>query len=153
MTNDQFIKTIATSAQKDWKLHKILPSLIIAQAILESAWGKSGLTKKANNLFGMKSSASWKGNIYNMRTAEQKKDGTVYYVNAPFRAYDTWDDCIYDHGVLLKSKRYAKVHGETDYQKACCYIREAGYATDINYTSKLISLISMYKLYQYDPKK
>ena len=50
-------------------------------------------------------------------------------------AYDTWDDCIYDHGEFLKTSRYEKVRGETDYKKACQYIKDAGYATDIKYVS------------------
>ena len=50
----QFIEKVSSMAVEDMKQTKILASLTIAQAIIESNWGRSGLTVKANNLFGMK---------------------------------------------------------------------------------------------------
>lgn len=150
MTNQEFIKKMGTASQESWKTHKILPSLTIAQAILESGWGKSKLTVEANNLFGMKCGTKWTGPKYSIKTREQKKDGTVYYVVADFRRYASWGACCVDHGVFLSTKRYEKVRGEKNYKLACKYIKEAGYATDTKYTELLIQLIEQHKLNEYD---
>lgn len=150
MTNQEFITKIGKASQDSWKSHSILPSLTIAQAILESGWGKSKLTVEANNLFGMKCGTKWNGDKYTIKTREQKKDGTNYYVTADFRKYKTWSDCCVDHGVFLSAKRYDKVRGEKNYKLACKYIKDAGYATDVNYTNLLIQLIEQHKLNKYD---
>ncbi|HEX3021476.1 MAG TPA: glucosaminidase domain-containing protein [Lachnospiraceae bacterium] len=150
MTKDTFITQIGEAAQKDWPIHNVLPSLIIAQAILESSWGDSALTQKGNNLFGIKAGPTWHGQTCTMRTAEQRKDGSIYHIDAAFRSYDSWLDCIKDHGDFLKTNRYTKVRSETNYKLACRYIQEAGYATDIHYSQKLINLIETYRLNKFD---
>lgn len=150
MNKQEFIKKIGKASQEGWKSHQILPSLTIAQAILESNWGKSKLTVEANNLFGMKCGTKWKGAKYTIKTREQKKDGTNYYIVADFRKYSSWGDCCVDHGVFLSTKRYEKVRGEKNYKLACKYIKEAGYATDLNYTDLLIRLIEQNNLNEYD---
>jgi flagellum-specific peptidoglycan hydrolase FlgJ len=58
MKTTEFIEKIAPAAVADFKTSKVLPSLTIAQAIIESAWGESGLTQKANNLIGIKGKGS-----------------------------------------------------------------------------------------------
>jgi hypothetical protein len=152
MTTEQksFIEKIGKYAQADYTSHKILPSLTIAQAILESSWGKSGLTKNAKNLFGMKAGSSWKGKVYVAETKEEYVKGKVTVITSNFRKYSTLKDSVVDHGELLQASRYSKVKGESDYKKACKYIYEAGYATDSKYTNQLITLIEMYNLDSYD---
>jgi hypothetical protein len=150
MTNKQFISAIGKSAQNAYATSKILPSLTIAQAILESGWGKSGLTIKANNLFGMKCGTKWTGAKFNVKTAEQKPDGTPFYIMADFRKYKTLQACIDDHGEFLSTDRYKAVRGTVNYKEACKFIKEAGYATDVKYPQKLIDLIELYNLDDYD---
>ena len=68
-----------------------------------------------------------------------------------FRAYDSWEESIADHSAFLTGfSRYKAVIGETDYKEACQAIWAAGYATDPNYPSKLINIIEMYGLSEYD---
>lgn len=146
-----FINKLAPLAVADYKRSNVLPSLTIAQGILESGWGESELATKANNLFGIKADSRWTGKIYNTETKEYYNgSNTATTVSANFRAYDSWDGGVKDHSDFLQADRYNKVIGAKDYKTACEEVYKAGYATDPNYTSKLIKLIEDYKLYEYD---
>lgn len=147
---DNFILNIAPLAIEDYKKTKVLPSLIIAQAILESGWGESALAVKANNLFGIKAGSSWTGKTYNVNTQEYYDGKTAVIVSAYFRVYDNWLDSISDHSNLLQNPRYKSVLSATNYKEACEEVYKAGYATDPYYTSKLISLVQNYGLDEYD---
>lgn len=147
-----FIKTVGAVASADMKKTGILASLTIAQAILESAYGTSGLATGGKALFGIKATKTWKGKVYCSDTKECY-DGLnmVTVKNAAFRAYDSWEESITDHSAFLKAnKRYKAVVGEADYKKACEAIKAAGYATDPQYTAKLIKLIEENRLTEYD---
>lgn len=146
---DAFVERIAPAAQADWAKHQILPSLTLAQAIIESARGTSELATKANALFGIKASAPWTGKTYDKVT--QEWDGSKYVSGvATFRAYDSWDASLVDHGEFLQKDRYAKVRGEKNYKLACQYIKDAGYATSPTYTQTLIDTIEKNNLTVYD---
>ncbi len=149
MKRADFIKEIGEHARKDWKRSKILPSITIAQAVLESGWGQSGLTRKANNLFGVKTGRSMKGKGMMFPTKEFY-GGKWVTIQAEFRAYPSTYESIVDHGTLLQLPRYTKVRGEMDYKKAADAIWRAGYATDPNYPALLIRIIEQFKLYEYD---
>lgn len=149
MSNLVFIETIGLLAQKNRVDSQVLPSLTIAQGILESGWGKSGLTINANNLFGMKVNSSWTGKVYETETKECY-NGEFTTVTACFKAYDDWEQSVADHSSLFSANRYANVVGETDYKKVCYAVKEAGYATDPDYPAKLIGIIEQYQLYTYD---
>ena len=127
----------------------ILPSLTIAQAILESGWGKSELAQKANALFGIKAGTSWKGQRMDKKTAEHI-DGEQVEITAAFRAYASWEESIADHGAFLRGSRYKAVQGERDYKKACRAVHTAGYATDPGYANSLIKLVEQYGLTAWD---
>ena len=141
--NKAFIEKVAGFAINNYAEFKILPSLVVAQAILESNWGKSGLTQKNNNLFGIK------GNGGDFETKEYV-NGKWITIVAGFRSYDSFEGSIIDHAKLLNKPRYAKVKGETDYKKACEAVYKAGYATDFQYPQKLIKLIERLGLTVYD---
>ncbi len=149
-TRSQFIAKVAPLAEADSKRSKILASLTIAQAILESNNGNSQLSTQGKALFGIKATSGWRGKVWTGYTLEYY-DANSTVVLAGFRAYESWEESITDHSNFLCSKvRYAKVVGEKDYKKACQYIQEAGYATDPNYAQKLISLIESNNLTKYD---
>lgn len=150
MSNDQFIQWLGGVARDDYKTHKVLPSLTIAQGIIESGWGKSGLTQKANNLFGIKAGSSWTGETYNVKTAEYTPGGSQYFIKDNFRKYPNAEMSVADHGALLNNPRYAKVLQARDYKTATYEVRKAGYATDPGYSSMLNSMIEKRKLYEYD---
>jgi len=149
-TRIQFIAKVAPMAQEDAKESRILASLTIAQAILESGDGNSSLTREGNALFGIKANKSWRGRVWTGSIIEYY-DGMRTDITAGFRAYDTWQESIKDHSAfLIKSRRYQEVVGEKDYKKACRAIQAAGYATDPEYANKLMALIERNQLTKYD---
>ena len=97
MSNQDFIKKVGKMAADSMQETKILASLTIAQAILESGWGKSGLTTKGNALFGIKATATWKGKVYSSKTKECYDGVNFVEIQAAFRAYDSWEESIEDH--------------------------------------------------------
>lgn len=147
-------------AQEDWKRRKIcLPSVVVAQAIKESARGTSELAVRAKALFGIKKNG-WTGKTYIKTATEQKPDGSYYQVDrTEWRAYDNWKDSILDHNDYLatrstdggKTLRYGVLKGCSDYREACRLLQELGYATSLSYAESLIhDYIEKYKLYRYD---
>lgn len=150
MSREEFIQEVADYAVADYEVHKILPSVTIAQAILESAWGESTLATKANALFGIKATTSWKGETYTVNTWEEI-NGKRVQTRALFRAYEDWEQSVIDHGEFLaKLSRYANIIGNINYENVCKLLHTDGYATDSNYPAKLISLIRGYNLDRYD---
>ena len=158
MTSNEFIKCVSEIAVKDWLKRRImLPSVVIAQAILESGWGGSELATKANALFGIKKNG-WTGKTYVKAATEQRPDGTYYVVdNTEWRAYDNWSDSIVDHNNYIATRevssgvlRYKAILGNTDVKAVCELLRSCGYATSLTYPEKLLNLINQYNLTQYD---
>ncbi|EAC2206880.1 GW domain-containing glycosaminoglycan-binding protein [Listeria monocytogenes] len=153
LSQQQFIQSIANDAQDLQKEEKILTSVTLAQAILESNWGKSGLSTSANNLFGIK--GSYEGSSVSMGTQEFSS-GKAYHTQADFRKYPDKKASLVDHaqlfvnGVSGNANLYSAVIGETNYKEAAYAIQDAGYATDPAYAEKLISTIENYNLDQYD---
>ncbi len=151
MNAEEFINRIEPKAREVDRLYNIKASLTIAQAIIESNWGKSGLTKRANNLFGMK----WfEGCGYDFEYGLTKEyiSGKWISVNAKFKKYKSWDDSIDDHTNLLLKDRYAPVRQCKDYKCATLKIWECGYATSPTYPQTLRNIIEKYKLYEKDYK-
>lgn len=153
LTEEKFIQSIVDSL-KGQKLN-ILPSVTIAQAILESNWGKSSLAREACNLFGIKASKDWTGGIYKKQTREQKPTGEIYTITADFRKYGSYLESIKDHDKFFVStpwrrENYKKVLEAKNYKTQALALRECGYATDLNYGTKLIQLIERLGLQQYD---
>ena len=126
--------------------YRILPSLTIAQAILETGWGGSSL---GNNIFGIKANSSWKGKKQLARTHEYV-NGKKIYINAWFREYDSIYESLEDRYKFLQGARYSKVVGENDYKIACREIQRAEYATDESYSTKLIGIIEQNNLQEID---
>ena len=149
-----FLSAIKQGAM-DGAKEGILPSITAAQAILESGWGSSELAKVPNNnLFGIKDSEDWHGEIVTVPTQEYL-NGDYITVNAAFRKYASWNDSVVDHAKFFTStewrkNNYRKVVNETDYRVAAQELKNAGYATDPSYPGKLIRLIEAYKLYEWD---
>lgn len=147
---DIFLNKITGNVLNCWNKHKILPSVIIAQAILESGWGSSLLSQKANNLFGIKANATWNGDKYLITTSEYV-NGKKIYIDAYFRKYKSWDESIVDHSLFLnQNSRYKKIIGNTNYKDVCKLLQSCGYATDINYANKLIGVIESNNLTRFD---
>lgn len=150
-----FLDQIKSGAINGWHKYQVLPSLTAAQAVLESGWGSSTLSKPPyNNCFGIKASNDWTGRTVTMPTREIV-NGRSIRVNAAFRAYDSIADSVEDHGAFFTStawrkNNYRNVVGEKDYKQACYAVKAAGYATDPAYATSLIRIIEQHKLYEWD---
>lgn len=146
-SDNAFVNTIAPGAIETYNKYNILPSITIAQAILESGWGKH---RVGNNVFGIKATSDWKGKTKTATTTEYK-NGKWVSEKATFRDYDSVADSLLDHAKLVGTNdRYAAVRSATNYKDAAKALQSAGYATDPNYANKLINLIEQNKLDQYD---
>lgn len=150
-TAEQFLKIIKPYVIADMENSGILASLTAAQALIESNKGNSGLTQKANNLFGIK--GSYNGTSVTMNTKEFV-NGRYITVPAQFRKYPSWAESIADHSAMFnRMARYSNLRGLKDYKIACKYVREDGYATSPTYTETLIKTIETYHLYEWDGVK
>ena len=126
--------------------YRIPASITLAQGVLESAAGNSELATKANNHFGIKCNG-WTG-----RQSYHDDDAR----NECFRAYDNVYESYQDHSVFLTtSKRYSSLFQLklTDYKGWARGLKVCGYATSPTYATKLIEIIELYRLYQYDTAK
>lgn len=147
MDKTEFIRLILPGAMEGYKKYGILPSLTIAQAILESDWGTRMVD---NNVFGIKATPSWKGKTAEAWTREYV-DGKLKEVKASFRVYDKIEDGIEDHIELIgNASRYETVRNAKNYKDAALAVEKAGYATDPAYAEKLIEIIEKNNLTQYD---
>ncbi|WP_088838858.1 glucosaminidase domain-containing protein [Listeria sp. ILCC792] len=153
VSQQQFVQDIAPKAQELQKKYGVLTSVTIAQAIVESNWGNSGLSTQANNLFGIK--GSYNGDSITMQTTEYAGD-EAYKTDAAFRSYPSRAASVEDHTMLFVNGisgdpyLYHDVLNETDYKQVSKAIQEAGYATDPNYANTLIQTIERYNLTAYD---
>lgn len=147
----KFIEEIKDEAIKNYKEYKILPSITIAQAILESSWGESDLAQIYNNLFGIKADSSWKGESVLLETFE-------FYdtkIEDKFRVYSNKNQSIKDHAkFLVDNQRYKKygVFEAKTYIEQAYALQNAGYSTSEDdsgqkrYAKDLIELIRQYNL-------
>ena len=129
-------KNVAIENQKDYG---IPASIILAQALLESSAGTSELAMNANNHFGIKCNNSWMGGVY--YKDDDEKDEC-------FRQYPDASYSFKDHALFLQRPHYASCFeiAVEDYEGWARRLKECGYATDVNYASKLIRLIETYRL-------
>lgn len=146
--NQNFIESVAPGAIAGWKEYGVLPSVTVAQAILESGWGQSSLASQYHNLFGIK--GSYNGQSVNLNTNEYYGGRYVNIVDG-FRAYPNNSASVEDHGNFLYSNsRYHNLLGDTNYVSVANKLRADGYATAPNYASALINLVRTYNLTQLD---
>lgn len=146
--SQNFIESVAQGAINGWTKYGVLPSVTVAQAILESGWGQSGLSTSAHNLFGIK--GSYNGQYVTMQTREVY-NGQSYYIYDNFRKYANNSESVEDHGNFLYSNsRYANLLGDQSYTSVARKLQADGYATDPSYASSLIKLVEMYNLTQLD---
>jgi flagellum-specific peptidoglycan hydrolase FlgJ len=147
VTNDMILNYIDSYkgvAQSNMKKYGIPASIILGQAILESGAGTGPLSAQANNHFGIKCHKDWLG-----ESVSYDDDS----IGECFRKYNNAADSFRDHALFLMTKsRYASLFTleKTDYKAWANGLKAAGYATDVQYPSKLIGLIERFQLYKYD---
>ena len=153
MTTEQktFIESIANYVQKYASSYGIkVHSPIIAQAILESGWGKSKLAAQYHNYFGLKCGSKWTGKSVNLTTQEEYTVGTLTTIKDNFRVYDSMEDGIKGYFEFIQLTRYQNLKGITDPQEYLETIKNDGYATSSTYVTNNMKLVTQYNLTQYD---
>lgn len=151
MTNSEFIEQIATYVKKYAYLYGIeVHSPIIAQAILESGWGKSSLASKYHNYFGLKCGGAWKGKSVNMATQEEYTVGVMTDIRDNFRVFDSMEDGVKGYFDFINYSRYANLKGVKDPEEYCRRIKADGYATSSRYVDSLLRVIRENNLTRFD---
>ena len=151
MTNSEFIEQIAKYVKKYAYVYGIeVHSPIIAQAILESGWGKSTLASKYHNYFGLKCGSRWKGKSVNMITKEEYKVGTMTSIRDNFRVYDSMDDGVKGYFEFINTSRYSNLKGVKSPEEYALRIKFDGYATSSKYVDNIMRVIHDNKLTRFD---
>lgn len=155
-TSQEFIDEIGPLAEEVAEENGLYASVMIAQAALESAFGKSSLASAPNyNLFGIK--GTYENTAVNLPTLEDAGNGSMYQIFANFRKYPSYKESLEDYANLIKKgiagnptfyngvwKKNAKT-----YEVATKFLT-GKYATDTSYDKKLNAIIQAYDLTQYD---
>jgi uncharacterized protein YraI len=150
-----FINLVAAPAMHNFREYKVPASVIMAQAILESGWGRGDIPRTAYNYFGMKCPlGKVTGTAIGCRNFPTKEcDSTGCHPSVEsFKVYGSALDSLRDHSLTLSSmKRYATAFQYSgNPNQFAAEVHKAGYATDPNYTSLLTGIMSKYDLYRYD---
>ncbi|MDB5991939.1 MAG: flgJ [Herbaspirillum sp.] len=141
-----FQNNVTSAAEEASQTTGIPAQFMMAQAALESGWGKHVVQNKdgtsSNNLFGIKASADWKGKVVEATTTEYVHGVATRKVQK-FRAYDSYQDSFKDYASMLRSNpRYEKVLASAqDMTGFAQGLQRAGYATDPRYAEKLTQII------------
>ena len=153
MTKNEFLETVAKLVveENNRRGKPLFPSVVIAQAICESGWGQSQIMMKANAIFGIKATSSWKGKVYNANTKECYDGSTYTNITACFRAYDNLQDSISDYfDLITRSERYRKACVANSPLECITAIKDGGYATSPTYINTIMSIINSNNLTKYD---
>lgn len=144
-----FIDTISPSAVNLASAYDLFPSVMVAQAILESHSGQSGLSSDYHNLFGIK--GSYKGGSVSLKTWEDDGKGTAYTIYDTFRVYSTWYESLEDYANVLQQVHFNGVHRSVAGNVYNATNALVGvYATDTAYAEKLRYIIQTYGLESLD---
>ena len=154
MTNSEFIEQIGEYVKKyACKYGIIIHSPIIAQAILESGWGRSTLASKYHNYFGLKCGGSWTGKSVNMQTSEEYEVGVHTQIRDNFRVFDDMESGIKGYFDFINYSRYANLKGVTDPETYVKNIKNDGYATSSKYVENLMKVVRDNNLTRFDGKR
>lgn len=156
-TQQAFINQIAPSAKTLASANDLYASVMIAQAIVESGWGSSTLSKAPNyNLFGIK--GTYNGQYVIMKTQEWSASQGWYWIDAKFRKYPSYKESLGDNATVLKTTSFSPGNyyysgawksNTKSYKDATAWLT-GRYATAPNYATTLNSIIQTYNLTQYD---
>ncbi|MDQ3203851.1 MAG: flagellar assembly peptidoglycan hydrolase FlgJ, partial [Pseudomonadota bacterium] len=152
-SSDEFVNTMLPMAKEAAERIGVDPRYLVAQAALETGWGKSVMRAQdgssSHNLFGIKASSNWKGDSARAITSEFR-NGAMVKETAQFRSYESYKDSFHDLVTLLQSNdRYQDVLKSADNPEQ--FVRElqkAGYATDPNYANKISQIAKQMTSYQ-----
>ncbi|MEO8400441.1 MAG: flagellar assembly peptidoglycan hydrolase FlgJ [Gammaproteobacteria bacterium] len=144
---EDFIKKLWPSAKVAASLIGASPEILLAQAALETNWGKNVLPEargnSTHNLFNIKADSAWGDKVVRVDSLEQK-NGILVKEKSNFRSYDSFDESFMDYVSLLKQNdRYGSALNKApDPGQFMHALQDAGYATDQNYANKIMKIYS-----------
>ncbi|WP_336193218.1 flagellar assembly peptidoglycan hydrolase FlgJ [Providencia stuartii] len=152
LNSQNFISQLIEPAKAASQKSGISHLLVLAQAALESGWGRREILtaegKSSHNLFGIKAGKNWQGPVTNIMTTEVI-NGKSIKMRDDFRVYGSYEEAIADYiNLLTENPRYRDVKHAQSPEVAARRLHQAGYATDPNYSDKLISLINQIRGHQ-----
>lgn len=148
---NSFIRTIAPIIVTEAKARGYkYPSAIIAQAIVESNWGRSSLAQKYHNYFGMKAGSRWRGRTVNLKTKEEYTRGKMTTITDGFRVYSNMQEGVKGYFEFISSSRYSNLKSATSSYNYLERLKQDGYATSSTYVSTCYQIVKNYALRQYD---
>lgn len=122
--------------------NNLCPIAVTAQSCIESNYGRSTLSSKYHNYFGLKTGKNWHGKSVKFKTKEEYVQGHLTTIYAEFRAFDSMEEGVKGYYEFVDTKRYANLKGvvsPTEYVKR---IKEDGYATSYTYVSNVLSVVN-----------
>lgn len=142
---EQFVSRLLPAAQRASQASGVPAQLIMAQAALESGWGRREIRaddgSASYNLFGIKADRSWRGPVVETSTTEYV-NGVAQKTRAVFRAYGSYEEAFSDYAkFLVTNPRYANVLATRDPAEAAHGLQRAGYASDPQYGGKLVRIM------------
>lgn len=146
-SREEFVRALAPHAEAAGRKLGLDPDLLLAQAALETGWGKHMIRDRTGgnsfNLFGIKAGSSWAGERMRVSTLEYQ-DGVARRELAPFRAYDSYAHSFNDYVEFLQSRpRYSRaLENAGDPESYIRALQGAGYATDPRYADKVLSIMN-----------
>ncbi|MGR9115537.1 MAG: flagellar assembly peptidoglycan hydrolase FlgJ [Gammaproteobacteria bacterium] len=152
----QFVKQLYDHAQKAASELGVEPKVILAQAALETGWGKSVIQNRDGsssfNLFNIKAGSSWRGKQTHVTTLEFDQ-GVAHKQMAGFRAYESFQDSFDDYVRLIKNNpRYNQALKHAgDPERYMIELQKAGYATDPHYADKVMSIYHSEEVAGFEP--
>ena len=140
----EFMTTLKPLAKKAADTLEVDPAILIAQAALETGWGKKVIQNSAqssHNLFNIKVDKRWEGDQMRTNTLEFH-DGVAVKEKAAFRSYDSYDASFMDFvNFLQQNPRYKTALTQTDNpERFMESLHQAGYATDPKYSDKVLQI-------------
>lgn len=151
-----FIERIAPCAQNAYKLlGKVKPSVCIAMACVESAYGTAGSCKYHSYLgqkvgTGKTAKKYWDGTFFKSKTKEEYTVGTHSIIVDAFRSYRDMQQCVNNYYELLNTGLYARVKADANYVTQMKQIKACGYMTSSTEVNSVLTIIQKYNLTKYD---
>ncbi|MCL6691759.1 flagellar assembly peptidoglycan hydrolase FlgJ [Pseudomonas sp. R3.Fl] len=150
---DDFVATMLPMAERAAKRIGVDPRYLVAQAALETGWGKKMIAQRdgssSHNLFGIKSGSSWRGDSARAVTSEYENGKQVKEV-ASFRAYNSFEQSFQDYVSFLQNNdRYQDaLDSAARPEQFMKELQRAGYATDPQYARKVSQIARQMQVYQ-----
>lgn len=145
----QFCKDIASCINKYAEQYSIKCKVgVLAQAIIESNYGESVLSKDYHNYFGLKCGSYWTGRSVSLMTREEY-NGQSVKIKDGFRVYDSMDSGVKGYFDFINTKRYSNLKNIEDYRTYFTLLKADGYATSSSYVNTLCNIVEQNNLEQF----